>query len=178
MHAVCGYPVKSTWLKAIKAGNFIEWPMLTAHNVSKYYPETTETPKGHLNQSRENVWSTKTKPKPLEEADTNTLRGQKIRDVYTKVYDVRNTVFSDQTGKFPTRSQRGNEYIIVLVDIYSNSILVKPLKSRKDPEMTRAYRAMMTRLKQAGIVPKKHVLDNEMSEAMKAIIRYEYHMEM
>ena len=72
--------------------------------MSKYYPETTKTPKGHLNQSRKNVRSTKTKPKPLEEDDTNTLRGQKIRDVYTEVYDVRNTVFSDQTGKLPTRS--------------------------------------------------------------------------
>ena len=28
MHAVCGYPVKSTWLKAIAAGNFIGWPLL------------------------------------------------------------------------------------------------------------------------------------------------------
>jgi hypothetical protein len=28
MHAVCGYPVKSTWLKAIKAGNFVGWPIL------------------------------------------------------------------------------------------------------------------------------------------------------
>ena len=28
MHAVCGYPVKSTWLKAIKAGNFVGWPLL------------------------------------------------------------------------------------------------------------------------------------------------------
>ena len=45
MHAVCGYPVKSTWLKAVKAGNFVGWPMLTAQNVSKYYPETNETPK-------------------------------------------------------------------------------------------------------------------------------------
>ena len=108
MHAVCGYLVKSTWLKAIKAGNFTVWPMLTVRNVPNYYPETTETPKVHLNQARTNVRSTKTnpKPKPLEEANTNTLRGQKIRDVYTKVYDVRNTVFSDQTGKFPTLSQR------------------------------------------------------------------------
>jgi hypothetical protein len=31
MHAVCGYSVKSTWLKAIKAGNFIGWPLLTEH---------------------------------------------------------------------------------------------------------------------------------------------------
>ena len=50
MHAVCGYPVKSTWLKAVKAGNYTGWPLLTERNVSKYYPETTETPKGHLNQ--------------------------------------------------------------------------------------------------------------------------------
>ena len=28
MQAVCGYPVKSTWLKAIKAGNYVGWPML------------------------------------------------------------------------------------------------------------------------------------------------------
>ena len=44
--------------------------------------------------------------------------------------------------------------------------------------MTRAYRAMMKRLKQAGIVPKKHVLDNEVSEVKKEIIRDEYHMNM
>jgi hypothetical protein len=55
MHAVCGYPVKSTWLKAVKAGNYTGWSLLTERNVSKYYPETTETPKGHLNQARKNV---------------------------------------------------------------------------------------------------------------------------
>jgi hypothetical protein len=35
MHAVCVYPVKSTWLKAIKAGNYIGWPLLTKQNVKK-----------------------------------------------------------------------------------------------------------------------------------------------
>ncbi len=77
MHAVCGYPVKSTCLKAIKPGNFIGWPLLTEQNVAKYYPETTETPKGHLNQARKNVRSTKPKPEPFEEPVTNTLRGKK-----------------------------------------------------------------------------------------------------
>jgi hypothetical protein len=47
MHAVCGYPVKSTWLKAIKAGNYMGWPMLNKRNVQKYYPETIKTAKGH-----------------------------------------------------------------------------------------------------------------------------------
>jgi hypothetical protein len=38
MHAVCGYPVESTWLKAIKAGKDLGWPMLTEHNVQNNYP--------------------------------------------------------------------------------------------------------------------------------------------
>ena len=61
MHAVCGYPVKSTWLRAIKAGNYVGWPILTEQNVSKYYPKTDETLKGHMNQTRKNVRSTKVK---------------------------------------------------------------------------------------------------------------------
>jgi hypothetical protein len=73
MHAVCGYPVKATWLKAIAAGNFIGWPLLTVQNVKKYYPETTETPKGHLNQTRKNVRSTK----EMETNDASTLKGKK-----------------------------------------------------------------------------------------------------
>ncbi len=52
MHAVCGYPVESMWLKAIKAGNYVGWPMLNERNVQKYYPGATETAKGHLNQTR------------------------------------------------------------------------------------------------------------------------------
>jgi hypothetical protein len=46
MHAVCEYPVKLTWLKAIKAGNYIGSPMLTECNVNKYYPETSVRQKG------------------------------------------------------------------------------------------------------------------------------------
>ena len=67
---------------------------------------------------------------------------------------------------------------MVMVEIDSNAILVEPLKSRKDAELTRSYRTLMMRLKRAGIIPKKHILDNEVSEAMKAIIRDEYRMEM
>jgi hypothetical protein len=110
MHTVCGYPVKSTWLKAVKAGNYIGWPLLTEQNVNKYYPETTETPKGRMNQTQKNVQSTKAKPttweqpaqSPLEEPNTLQLRGKKVHDVFTRVYDICKTVFSDQTGQFPT----------------------------------------------------------------------------
>jgi hypothetical protein len=186
MHAVCGYPVKSTWLKAVKAGNYIGWPLLTGRNVNKYYPETTETPKGHMNQTRKNVRSTKAKPttweqpaqSPLKEPNTSQLTGKKVRDVFTRVYDIRETVFSDQTGRFPTRSLRGNKYIMVMVEIDSNALLVEPINSRNDHEIAREYRVLMTRLQHAGIVPKKHILDNEVSEAMKTFIKNKYKMAM
>jgi hypothetical protein len=28
-HAVCGYPIKTTWSKAANAGNVVGWPLLT-----------------------------------------------------------------------------------------------------------------------------------------------------
>jgi hypothetical protein len=144
MHAVCGYPVKSTWLKAVKAGNFVGWPLLTEKNISKYYPETDETPKGHMNQQRKNVRSTK---KPFEVCQAAAaLRGKKVKDVFVRTYDVRETIFSDQTGQFPTKSKSGNKYIMVMVEIDSNAILVEPMKSRKDAEMIRAYDKLVKRL--------------------------------
>ena len=92
MHTVCVYPVNSMLIKPIKAGNYVGWPMLTKHNVAGYYPETNETPKGHLNQSRKNVRSDKPKRTPLKFPKTLTLQGHKARDVYISMYEVRNTV--------------------------------------------------------------------------------------
>ena len=44
--------------------------------------------------------------------------------------------------------------------------------------MIRAYTTLLTRLKRANITPKKHVLDNEISVAMKYLIRNQHHMEL
>ena len=113
--------------------------MLNERNVAKYYPENKETLKGHLNQSRKNVRYTEPKRTPLEVSNTASLLGRKLHDVYTGIYEVRNTIFYDQTGKFPTRSQLGNNYSMVMVKIDSNAILVDPIKSFKDADLTRAY---------------------------------------
>jgi hypothetical protein len=101
MHAVYGYLVKSTWLKAIKVRNYVGWLMLTECNVQKYYPESIKTAKGHLHQTRKNVLSTKVKATPLETCKTFHLHGKKVRDVYTQMYIVCITMFSDHTGQFP-----------------------------------------------------------------------------
>ncbi len=79
----------------------------------------------------------------------------------------RETMFSNQTGQFPTQSLQGTKYIMVMVEINSNAILMEPMKNRKDAKMIQAYSALLLWLKRAGIVPKKHILDNEVSENMK-----------
>ena len=105
MHVVFVYLFNSTWIKYTKEGNYVGWPMLTERNVARYYPETNETPKGHLNQSRRNFRSTKPKRTPLEVPNISTLKGRKVHRVYTSVYKVRNTVLYDQKGQSPTRSK-------------------------------------------------------------------------
>ena len=130
--------------------------------------------KGHMNQTRQNVRLTKRKS--FEETDTTKLRGKKKRDVYIKIYDMKETIYSNQTGRFPKTSQRGNKYIMVMVEVDSSAIVVEPMKPRTDEEMKRVYRALMTRLKRAGVVPKKHVLDNKISKSMKDMIRDEFKM--
>ena len=67
---------------------------------------------------------------------------------------------------------------MVMVEIDSNAILVEPISNRNDHKLARAYRVLMTRLLHTEIVPKKHILDNEVLEAMKTFIKNEYKMAM
>jgi hypothetical protein len=51
-HACLGFPVKQTWLDAIKAGNCDTFEGLTYSNAAKYCPDGDETIMGHLAQQR------------------------------------------------------------------------------------------------------------------------------
>ena len=65
LHAATGFPVKSTWLAAIKAGNYASWPGLTYANSNNYFPVSIDTLQGHLNKYRQGARSTKPKPEPV-----------------------------------------------------------------------------------------------------------------
>jgi hypothetical protein len=39
LHAAAGFPVKETWVEAIRAGNFITWPGITVKTVNQHFPE-------------------------------------------------------------------------------------------------------------------------------------------
>jgi hypothetical protein len=48
MHATCFSLVKTTWIMAIKNGNFASWPELTERTVEKYVSKSKATIEGHI----------------------------------------------------------------------------------------------------------------------------------
>ncbi len=58
-HACSGFPVKQTWLDAIKVGNFDTFDGLTYSNAARYCLHLDETILGHLAQQCQNIRSTK-----------------------------------------------------------------------------------------------------------------------
>ena len=65
-----------------------------------------------------------------------------------------------------------------MVEVDSNVILAELMKSKHDNKMKRAYKHLILRLTRAGVTPKKHVMDNKVSESMKNMIRDEYNMKL
>ena len=77
------------------------------------------------------------------------------------------TTYSDQTGRFPYRSSRGNEYIMVMYDYDSNAILATPLKNRQAKTIADAWELLHNRLTSHGHPTKNFLLDNECSLDLK-----------
>ena len=64
MHVASRFPVNSTWLGAIKKGNFETWPGLTYSNAENYCSRAVENIKGHMVKSSQGVQSTKKNTPP------------------------------------------------------------------------------------------------------------------
>ena len=57
---------------------------------------------------------------------------ERENDILISVYKPKETMYTDQTGKFPHVSSRGNKYMMVLAYIDSDSIWVEPMKNRTE----------------------------------------------
>jgi hypothetical protein len=140
--------------------------------VRKHFPDSDETQKGHVKKQRQGVRSTRTKEKPKDDDEFVTSPFRKSRDVYVKIHNAGETMHSDQTGRFPATSSRGNQYVMVLVEVDGNYIDAEPLKSKAEGAMIQAYLTLWKRLTASGTVkPTTHILDNEASAAFKTEIK-------
>ena len=115
LHAAAGFPTKDSWMKAINNGHYQSWPGLTPENVSKHFPESIETQKGHMKKQRQNVRSTKVKmPTETVTEETELTRTLAKQNIMMKIFNASETVYSDQTGRLPVQSSRGNTSIMCL----------------------------------------------------------------
>jgi hypothetical protein len=169
LHAACFSPVKSTWITAIKNGNLSSWPGLTEHAVEKHLSKSAATTKGHLNQQRQNARTTKVKPTKAINQETDIDHGIKNQFVYAATIDA-GQIYTDQTGRFPVVSSKGNKYIMILYDYDSNAILAQPIKDRTSPDLLKAFQVMEQELVARGLKPKLMKLDNEASKLLKTYL--------
>ena len=51
-HGACMCPVTTTWIKAIRNGQFLTWEGLDEELILKHLPPSVNTAKGHLKQER------------------------------------------------------------------------------------------------------------------------------
>ena len=171
LHAAAGFPVRDTWLRAIKAGNYATWPGLTYNNAAKYCPDAVETIMGHQVQVRQGTRSTQPKPpKPPNAKTSSSMPIQEpeepSRELFVEVRHI-SRLYTDDTGRFPTRSRSGNQYVMIAYHYDANVILACPFKNRKDRHRLDAYAAIMESLKRRGHNVDLQILDNEASAAYK-----------
>jgi hypothetical protein len=127
LHAACFSPVISTWITAMKHGIFSSWTGLTEQAVEKYLSKSTSTTKGHLNQQIQNARTTKVKKPKVIMTEPYLDQGIKTQYIYAATIDA-GQMYTDQTGRFPVVSSKGNTYIMILYDYDRNSILAQPIK--------------------------------------------------
>ena len=159
-HACAFSPSPSTFITAINKGHFIAWPGLTTSLIKKHLPPSVFTAKGHLNQEMKNLQSTKKSYKdtllssshmtssPSHDAIHNDFHppsessNNKTHNCFSIILNANNSNvgFLDLTGRFPYRSSRGNQYLLLMYDYDSNAILVEPLKNRKSETILNAWK--------------------------------------
>ena len=163
-HATMGFPRISTWCKAIDAGYFRGWPSLTSKRVRKFIKVVDETEMGHMDQTRAGTRSTRANPDtdPME-AVPQTPLNDRTHHVYMTITDVEGRLYSDQTGRFPITSNRGNCYVVIFYAVDGNYIKSYPIKSRHRSQLLKAYDDVYSFLRVRGYRPQLHKLDNEIS---------------
>eukprot|EP00804_Cyclotella_cryptica_P028837 CCRYP_008424-RA/>CCRYP_008424-RA protein AED:0.29 eAED:0.29 QI:0/0/0/1/0.16/0.14/7/0/719 len=166
LHAALGFPTKATLLAAARNGNLVTFPGLTPDNVNRHFPESDETQKGHMRQTRQ---------VPDEDAmlEHKPTPGVKHKDVYLRVFDAtKKPMYTDQSGPLPRKSRRNNQYVMIAVELDGNYIDAEPLKTRKAKDLTGLPTDLQTVEGNRSHLPQLAHTDNErLKNSSKQFVR-------
>ena len=183
-HASLGFPAISTLEKALQKGYINHFPGLTLETLRRH-PPTHSIPmhKGHLDQQRKGLRSTKAPPTDNTPTDeelneiSDTLFPPQAGSVhedhhcFLTLVNPTGQIAMDPTGRFLTPSVAGDNYIMVCYDYDGNGIWFAPLKTRSAVHLRDAFKSIHERICAKGLRPKFLRLDNECSELMKELLR-------
>ncbi len=156
-HMSAGFPTKPQWIMAIKNKQYASWPGLSVDAARRHFPESDKTHKGHGRKTPSGLWSTKPKEDQtidsddtfqFNKADNVPLRPiKKEKTIFFKILDMKDEamqkIWTDQPGRFPKKSSKGSQYMMVLTQSESNAILVEAMKNRTSGEMIRKYQVLV-----------------------------------
>ena len=173
LHACLFSPCPATLQKAVRKNFLLTWPGIETINFDKYVGDSIATAKGHMAQERKNLRSTKQQvlPNSIDQtADQFPSYEPKSTIVFSTVvpYSPKGMAYGDLTGRFPHKSSRGNEYIYIVYDYDANAILAEAIPNRQARTITAAWERIRKRLTKNGHSFSHFVLDNEISEDLKA----------
>ena len=186
-HASFFSPAIRTIKQALRENYISHFPGLTLKTLNKYGRPSKATVKGHLDRVRKNKQSTKKKvtfaPEQedpisidveVEDANPEPLpKDGSTNSCFVATFDITNKVYSDQTGRFPVPSVRGNTQLFVLYHFDSNYIFLRPIKNKRKETILDACKLVYEELQLAGFTVKLHILDNECSGVLKEFFAHE-----
>ena len=191
LHKACFSPAISTFLTAIKNNHFTTWPGLTEDLIKNHLPVSEATVKGHMKEERHGLQSTQPRkqstvpskepapnPKPPDPEwtlmnDMNPVKQEnetKTNQVAFSLHHNKNNRhkgFMDLTGRFPFKSAREMEYLLIAYVYDANAILVEPLKNKQAKTITDAWERIHVKCRKAGMEANTWVLDNETSATLE-----------
>ena len=131
---------------------------------------------GNLQQPRKGLRSTQEKvihsyPDPEQYQFPPYTHSEDTNLVFFNTVDLSGKIYTDQTGRFPVTSSKGNKYILVAYHYDSNTIHSEPLKKISGLDLTIAYQKLHSLLTNRGLIPHLHILDNECPNILKIFMR-------
>ena len=181
-HAALGSPSVSTMIVAIEKA-FVSFPGLTSSMVRKCAPTPIATAKGHLDQTRAGLRSTRREeptaafdstadePAPVLVDDLPGTRLLRKCKVQTRVRADTRRRDSDMAGRFFVPSKRGNQYQLVMFCADENYIHVEPLRCRESFDYAAAYAKGDAFFRSRGVIASFERLDNETNKQLENFCR-------
>ena len=153
----------------------LKWTLQDMARTHCSSSESTATTKGHMKKVPKGVQSTRYKQKTsTTNEDTTDITPEEEINNCNHVFcwaalaeKIDGTIYTDTTGRFPTFSFDGKQYVFVAYDYTTNALIVRAIPDREAATIVKTFDEIFTYLDDKGYQPKFNVLDNEASGAIK-----------